>query len=158
MPLPDLSAMHTPKASLLVFLALLSGCAHVEERQRSATAAAAAGTQAPCRLGANRWVRTELYFGLSRPDGSLIEEEDFRRFLDSEVTPRFRSGFTVIDARGQFLSETGALVRESSKVLVLLYSPDEGSNTSVEDIRKAYRTRFQQESVLRVDAAECVSF
>jgi hypothetical protein len=156
MPLLNLSALPRAwNAGPLLVLALLSGCVHVGERS---PATAAASTQVPCRLGANRWVRTELYFGLSKPDGSLIAEEDFRRFLDSDVTPRFRNGFTVLDGRGQFLSETGTLVRESSKLLVLLYPSDERTSAAVEEIRKAYRTRFQQESVLSVDGAECVSF
>jgi hypothetical protein len=147
----------TPKVALLLLATLISGCAHVDERS---SAGAASDSQFACTRvpQSNRWVRTELYFGLSKPDGSLIAEDDFRRFLDSEVTPRFKSGFTVLDGRGQFLSETGALVRESSKLLVLLYPFDERTSASVEEIRKTYRSRFEQESVLRVDKAECVSF
>jgi hypothetical protein len=155
--LPSLSKACISKAGALVVAALVSGCVHVDERS-----AASAGPEAQFACTrvpeSNRWVRTQLFFGLSKPDGSLISAEDFQRFLDSEVTPRFRSGLTVLDGRGQFLSETGALVRESSKLLILFYPFDERTSASVEDIRKAYRTRFEQESVLRVDEAECVSF
>jgi hypothetical protein len=145
------------KSGVLVLAVLVSGCAHIDERPAGSAASEA---QLSCTSvpQSNRWVRTQLFFGLSKPDGSLISADDFQRFLDSEVTPRVRSGLTVLDGRGQFLSETGALVRESSKLLILFYPFDERTSASVEDIRKAYRTRFEQESVLRVDEAECVSF
>jgi hypothetical protein len=142
---------------VLSVLVLASACANMNGPARVSDTRDA---NLPCPSVPNtqRWARTELYFGLSKPDGSLIAEDDFQRFLDSEVTPRFRNGFSVIAGRGQFLSETGALVEESSRVLVLLYPSDQQTSTSVEDIRNAYKKRFQQESVMRVDDAECVAF
>ena len=149
--------MGLSKTFLLVVAVLVTGCTGLDRRApteaASESALACAGV-----AGAKRWARTELYFGLSRPDGSLISEDEFQRFLDSEVTPRFRDGFSVLAGRGQFLSETGALVKESSRVVVLFYPFAGRTSAAVDEIRRAYRSQYQQESVLRVDAAECVAF
>jgi hypothetical protein len=96
--------------------------------------------------------RTELFFGTARP-GGVVTEEEFRLFLDQEVTPRFPDGLTVVEADGQFTGADGVLVKEESFVLVLLY-PAETANEShrkIERIRRLYMRHFQQESVLRVD-------
>lgn len=96
--------------------------------------------------------RTELFFGTARP-GGVVSEEEFRRFVDRQVTPHFPDGLTVIEAAGQFTGADGVLVKEASFVLVLLY-PVETANEShrkIEKIRRLYLKQFQQESVLRVD-------
>jgi hypothetical protein len=144
-------------AAFSVAVTILSGCADFGRR---ASPGMTPDELARCSAapGSNRWARTELYFGLSKPDGSLISEADFQRFLDAEVTPRFRNGFSVLSSRGQFLSETGDLVKESSRVIVLLYPFETRTSAAAEEIRTAYRSQFQQESVMRVDDAECVAF
>jgi hypothetical protein len=104
------------------------------------------------RRGATRFVRTELFFGTAKPIGAVTEEE-FRAFVDAEVTPRFPDGLTVIKGDGQFRGEDDVLVKEQSFVLILLY-PLDGSLTSsreIDRIRELYKEQFDQESVLRVD-------
>ena len=105
------------------------------------------------------FARTELFFGLSRPSGQPIRNREFNRFVDAEVTPRFSEGLTVLEADGQFKDSTGNIVEEESRVLVLLYPPGEPAlSKEIEEIREDYKEQFDQESVLRVDAASCVSF
>ena len=41
---------------------------------------------------------------------------------------------------------------------MIWYEPKADSDERIEAIRKAYRTRFNQESVMRVDSTSCVSF
>jgi len=108
--------------------------------------------------GARVWQRTELYFGLSKPDGSRISDAEYQAFLDKEVTPRFSEGFTVLNGNGQIRSASGEIVREPSKVLVLFYVMGDSRSAAADAIRAAYRSQFQQESVLRVDAPSCVGF
>lgn len=106
-----------------------------------------------------RFQRTELYLGLMRADGSAISDPQFQQFVDAEITPRFSAGFTVIAASGQFKTDRGLIVREPSRVLVLLYPSDSpGASLRIEAIRTAYKLQFQQQSVLRVDDESCVSF
>jgi len=112
--------------------------------------------------GAEPWIRTELFFGMSRPDGGLISDSEWDGFLDAEVTPRFPDGLTVLSAAGQWQGEDNQIVEEPSKLLILLY-PREAipeSHKEIEEIRAAYEKAFQQESVLRAndDRPVCTSF
>jgi hypothetical protein len=105
------------------------------------------------------WARTELFFGTSRPDGTIVTDEKFKRFLDQEVTPRFPDGLTLLTGTGQFKNAAGVIIQEKSKVLILLYPlEDTGASNRIEMIREAYKHAFQQESVLRVDSRAGVSF
>lgn len=103
------------------------------------------------------WSRTELYFGLDKPDGSEISADEFRRFVDRHVTPRFPDGLTLLPGRGQWRGADGDIVKERSFVLVLLYPRGTGDE-KVEAVRARYKRAFSQESVLRVDSLERVSF
>lgn len=112
-------------------------------------------------VGSEAWVRTELYFGTTKPDGSALTDEEWQDFLDEEITPRFPAGLTVLTGYGQFLNSSGVIAQEGSIVLILFYPADtvEESSPSIEEIRDAYEVAFEQESVLRVDSAPvCVSF
>jgi Protein of unknown function (DUF3574) len=104
------------------------------------------------------FARTELFFGLSKPDGIEVNNVEFQRFLDREVTPRFPDGFTVISGQGQFKDASGLILKERSNLLILLYPISATSTQQIEQIRKAYVTAFQQQSVLRTDNLSCASF
>jgi adenylate kinase family enzyme len=60
--------------------------------------------------------RTELFFGLRKPNGTEVNNAEFQRFLNREVTPRFPDGFTVIPGQGQFKDARGAILQERSKL------------------------------------------
>ena len=113
--------------------------------------------------GSEPWIQTELYFGRSLPggDGAVVTDEQWTDFLDTEVTPRFPDGLTVLDGYGQFLNASGAIAQEDSTVLIILYPMDPSGMTSaqLDEIREAYKAAFDQESVLRTDTAPvCVAF
>ncbi len=109
------------------------------------------------QLNGNIYARTELYFGLSKPNG-VVTEEEFQNFINTEVTPRFPNGLTLLSGKGQFWDSTGTLIKEGTKILILLYTFNNENSIAVEKIREAYKKTFQQESVLRVDEQSCVSF
>jgi hypothetical protein len=105
------------------------------------------------------WKRTELYFGSEQPDGEVVTEAEFQQFVDEEVTPRFPDGLTLLTGYGQFRNSTGAIVKERSMVLILLYPLTmSDANTKLEEIREAYKDAFEQESVLRIDSFSLISF
>ena len=105
------------------------------------------------------WNRTELYFGSAKPNGSVVSEKKFQRFVDEEVTPRFPDGLTVLTGNGQFRISSGVIIKERSMVLILLYPIEmQDAGERIEEIREAYKSAFQQESVLRVDSQARVSF
>lgn len=120
------------------------------------TATAIAPTAAP--IG-DRFVRTELFFGTERP-GPDVTDAEFQRFVNRIVTPRFPDGLTQYDALGQFRDSSGRIVKERSKVVILLYPEADASASSarVEQIRDVYEKSFDQESVLRADSVDRVSF
>jgi len=132
----------------LALAMLLAGCSTVTPEKN-----------APLRCAAeNEKVQTTLYFGLNRPAGAGITAQEWQQFVDGEVTPRFRDGLTVFDARGQWLGDDGQVAREPSKALMLIHGDDAQSESGIEALRGIYTSRFAQESVMRVDQPVCVQF
>jgi hypothetical protein len=122
----------------------------------------AAMPQPPCQMipSSTLFARTELFFGLSKPDGSEVTAAEFQDFLNREITPRFPNGLTLLAAQGQFKNIQGVTIQERSRLLILLYpwSKTGDDNQKIEQIRLAYRNAFQQEWVLRTDGLSCTSF
>jgi hypothetical protein len=106
------------------------------------------------------WMRTELYFGLGtagHADG--VSETQWQAFLDKEVTPRFPSGLTVLDAYGQWQGgKQTEPERLRSKIVVLLYANAPAQGEAIEAIRSAWKTQTGGQSVLRVSQSAEVSF
>ena len=104
--------------------------------------------------------RTELYFGTSHADGSApVTAAQFQSFVNTVVTPRFPDGLTVLDGRGQWRNEDGSISKETSHELILLYPlSDRTAGGKIEYIRTAYTQQYDQESVLRDDSYDSVSF
>lgn len=107
----------------------------------------------PTGLDTDPFIRTELFFGSERPNKPEVSAAEFKQFLDEEVTPRFPDGLTLLTGFGQFREANGETVQETSFVLLLLYPKEmaKDSSAKIEEIRTQYITRFEQESVLRVD-------
>jgi hypothetical protein len=105
------------------------------------------------RFEASPFIRTELYFGRNKSDGTEVSRKEFNGFLSGFVTERFPDGLTVLNGRGQFLNSRGEVERERSVVLILLYptSARNEKHIKIEEIREEYKKRFLQQSVLRVD-------
>lgn len=141
---------------LPAFAALAIGIAIGAESMR--LAAVSAEQALGCRSSARAMARLEMLFGTSRAQGSPVTDEEWTSFLDSEVTPRFPAGLTVLHGPGQWRDNDGHLAKEQSKILVIWHEPTERTDADIEAIRSAYRQRFDQESVMRVDGVSCVSF
>jgi hypothetical protein len=139
-----------------LFLLLVVGCGGTSSGQEEAAESTDESEQEP--VGED-FSRTELYFGSEKPDGSEVTEEEFEQFVDDEATPSFPNGLTTLTGEGQYRGSDGAIVEEQSFVLILLYPPDDTeANAEIEEIREDYKSEFEQESVLRVDSSERVSF
>jgi hypothetical protein len=78
--------------------------------------------------------------------------------MDSVVTPRFPQGIAIWRAAGQWRGDNGAVVREASYVLQLVYPSDAATDVAVTEVMTRYKTQFRQEAVLRVRTPACVSF
>ncbi len=155
------------RAALAVFAAAVLGLGGGVAASAAPTAAAVAGPAVPQAAEAaglqaspgELWKRTELYFGTTKPDGAELTDAEFTAFTDKVVTPRFPDGFTELTGRGQWRGAAGVISREKSKVIIVVYPfSDRDANREIEEIRTAYKKAFSQESVLRADSAEKVSF
>ena len=98
------------------------------------------------------FLRTELFFGMDKPTGGTVSEDEWQKFMAEVVTPRFPNGLTIDDALGQYL-DGKSLIKEKSKQLILIYPRKfkTASSRKIEQIRAAYIKAFDQRSVLRVD-------
>ncbi|MCW5747234.1 MAG: DUF3574 domain-containing protein [Alphaproteobacteria bacterium] len=104
-------------------------------------------------------VQVDLYFGRDIAGKAEVSDTQWARFVDDEVTPRFPAGLTVTDARGQYRdTQTGQIAREHSKRLTLLLDDMAAARPRLEAIAEAYKARFQQQSVLRVEGPVCAAF
>lgn len=149
---------------VLTLLALTLPAPAIDARPRPRPARAVRSAVQPAaapqrQTAAMIWQRTELYFGSAKPDGTVVTEEEFMKFIDTTVTPRFPDGLTVLTGYGQFRNSAGQIIKERSMELILLYPLTlRDANRKIEEIRTAYKDAFQQESVLRVDSLAAVSF
>jgi hypothetical protein len=110
-----------------------------------------------CAAGQQYAVQDTLYFGTAKPNGSVSAEE-WKRFLEETVTPRFPQGLTTAQAAGQWRGADGATVREATHVLQLVHPGGAAQDSAVADIAAAYKSKFEQEAVLRVRSPVCITF
>ncbi|HXY99773.1 MAG TPA: DUF3574 domain-containing protein [Stellaceae bacterium] len=127
----------------LIVPVLLAGCAGTAER-------------ASCPPPLEAVPVVELFFGRGLAEGGEVSDAAWRGFLDEVVTPRFPDGLSVLDAAGQYRSGS-AIERENSKLLIIV-GPDPGDlDARLDAVIAAYKARFRQQAVLRVDSAACTA-
>jgi Protein of unknown function (DUF3574) len=111
-----------------------------------------------CRPPLEPWTQVELYFGRGLGGDAVVSEEAFQSFLAEQVTPFFPEGLSVVDVAGQFRDDEGTIVREPTKLLILLVPDAAEVVPDVETIVAAYKERFDQQSVLHAEHPVCVGF
>ena len=141
-----------PALAVVLLAVALAGCAAGPGRTAPASALSAV-------LPAGEdLMRSELLFGRARPNGTVVSDEEWRAFVDQEVTPRFPDGLTILEATGQYRNRAGRLIQEPTKVLLIVHPPDARSRAAIDEIRALYRKRFDQESVLLLSTISRASF
>lgn len=91
------------------------------------------------------YVRQEsdtLYFGTSKPDGSVVTAAEWQQFVHDVIVPRF-PGFTVLEGEGEWKGRA-----EATHIVVIVHPAED--QQKIREIIDAYKKQFQQESVLRV--------
>lgn len=102
-------------------------------------------------------VETQLFFGLNTAHGAVSARE-WESFVAREIAPRLPEGFTILDARGFWLSTAAKrTISENSKVLIRVHDMDKDAD-ALGAIIESYKRTFAQESVLRVDSPICAAF
>jgi len=111
-------------------------------------AAACAQTNRPAGLKAAHVER--LYFGRNIGDTAVVSDSAWSGFVRSVLTPAFPEGATIWDAAGQWRAPKGQLVRERSFVVELVHLVTPDVEARVQHVMADYKTRFAQQSVLRL--------
>jgi len=128
----------------LLGILILSGCATLP--------------QAACPAGEKSMLTVQMFFGRNIGGRPGVSDADFRAFSDDELTPRFPDGLTVLDGGGQWKGADNTLIREASKVVMVVAAPSRDLTRRIEAVRAAYVTRFRQDSVMVVTQQACVGF
>ncbi len=116
---------------------------------------ATAGGQPACTAQLKPAVQVDLYFGRDKPAGGEVGEAEWASFLAEEVTPRFPDGLSVLEVEGQTRVQSGAIVRERTKLLVVVVFDAPAHEARVAGIVAAYNRRFGQHGVFRTERAVC---
>lgn|GEM_PF-1083006 len=106
-----------------------------------------------------RMMATELYFGQTKPDGSVVAESDWNRFRDLEIMKVFKEGCTILPSTGYWRDPVNnQLISEPTYIVVYLHKKSPGLSKQIDSLRVWYKSQFQQQSVLRVDKKVKASF
>lgn len=111
-----------------------------------------------CPVGQEPMRTAQLFFGRNIGHKPGVSEADFRTFVDQELTPRFPEGLTVLDGGGQWKGDENKMIREASKIVVLVLPTKGDAAGKLNDARQAYVRRFHQDSVMLVTQPACVAF
>jgi len=111
-----------------------------------------------CRLNEMRWVRETLYFGAARAHGGEVDAAQWSEFERGTLLAQFAHGYTVLTGNGHWRDDKGIASDEAVRVVVVDHADDAAGNAAVLRVVTDYRTRYDQEAVLRERSAVCVSF
>jgi hypothetical protein len=101
---------------------------------------------------APRMMETDLYFGQSKPDGSMITDIEWKNFKENQIDKVFKEGSTVINATGSWYDpDSHKLITEPTHVVIKFYKKSSQMSQQLDSLRNRYKNMFQQQSVLRVD-------
>ena len=118
-------------------------------------ACAQAGAPPVCSAPLKPAVAIDLYFGRDKPAGGEVTDAEWQAFLTEIVTSRFPGGLSVFDSSGQYRDPDGRIVRERSKRLVVIVFDAPAHKAKVIEVVEAYKRRFGQYSVFRVEQPVC---
>ena len=118
-------------------------------------ACAQAGAPAVCTAPLKPALEIDLYFGRDKQGGGEVSEAEWAAFLTDTVTPRFPDGLSVLNVEGQTREPSGRIVRERTKLLVVVVFDAPAHQGKVREIIEAYNSRFGQHGVFRSEQPVC---
>jgi hypothetical protein len=108
-------------------------------------------------LAASEKPTAELLFGRVGDGASGVSEQEFRRFISREVSPRFPDGLTVMNANGRWAPPAGSAIGDRPKLVMIVLHGAADDQAKLAEIRAAYLAQYHQQSVLLPTGPGCVS-
>jgi hypothetical protein len=118
-------------------------------------ACAQPGAPAVCTAPLKPAREIDLYFGRDKQGGGEVSEAEWASFLTDSVTPRFPDGLSVLNVEGQARESSGRIVRERTKLLVVIVFDAPAHQGRVREIVQAYNGRFGQHGVFWSEHPVC---
>ena len=142
----------------LLLLFLCSSCSITIKRDPSKSSQSQLQETISCPEGWQTFFEHRLFFGRNDSSGKEVVSDSQWGSLcgNKTVTPLFPDGLTVYDARGQWLDSHKRLIRERTKVILVLTKSRQLEK--IRQITEKYKNLFQQESVLVLTQPTCASF
>ncbi|HEV7546360.1 MAG TPA: DUF3574 domain-containing protein [Reyranella sp.] len=118
-------------------------------------ACAQPGAPAVCTAPLKPAREIDLYFGRDKQGGGEVSEAEWASFLTDTVTPRFPDGLSVLNVEGQARESSGRIVRERTKLLVVVVFDAPAHQGRVRELLQAYNGRFGQHGVFWSEHPVC---
>jgi Protein of unknown function (DUF3574) len=118
-------------------------------------ACAQPGAPAVCTAPLKPAREIDLYFGRDKQGGGEVSEAEWASFLSDTVTPRFPDGLSVLNVEGQARESSGRIVRERTKLLVVVVFDAPAHQGRIREIVQAYNGRFGQHGVFWSEHPVC---
>ncbi|MGZ5028226.1 MAG: DUF3574 domain-containing protein [Methylobacter sp.] len=99
-----------------------------------------------------------LYFGMNKPTGGVVSEQEFTQFLQHEISSRFPKGLTLFEAKGQWQGEKATIERENSRVVEIVCDDTPENRDKVAAIAAKYKALFAQEAVMVIKSQAEIAF
>lgn len=120
-----------------------------------ALAGCATAPKPACPVGQAQMRTAQLFLEAKAP--ARLSDADLRRFVEQEVTPRFPNGVTMVAGGGRWKGAQNRMIRDAAKVVLIVLPAKGDPQASVEAVRTAYRTRFNQNAVVVMPPPACVA-
>jgi hypothetical protein len=100
----------------------------------------------------SRMTETNLYFGQTRPDGSMITETERNNFKQAYIDKVFKEGCSVINVTGSWYDLSAhKLIMEPSYLVIQHHKNSSAISKQIDSLCYWYKKIFIQQAVLRVD-------
>ena len=107
----------------------------------------------------SRYMETNLYFGQSKPNGSMITEEEWSHFKEKQIARVFKEGSTTVKAVGSWYDPVSKkLISEPTYIVTYYHKKSPKISKQIDSLTNLYKDLFQQQSILRVDKKVKVHF
>jgi hypothetical protein len=104
----------------------------------------------------SNYIKTELYFGLSKKNG-VVTEQEWNMFKADFLSKKF-SGYTELISKGFWTNPKGETVSENSRLIIYLNKGTTSDSIAIAFVIDNYKQKFNQESVLKIETPVNATF